>query len=58
MPVSTKKKVVKESADEAGHFIKNDPSHFRSKVGKSDIIKKGEHDPFAYIKLNPKMLNK
>jgi hypothetical protein len=31
---------------------------YRSKVGKSDIVKKGDHDPFAYIKLNPKMLNK
>ena len=44
--------------DEEGHFIQNDPSKYRSEKGKSDVIRKGEHDPFAYIKLNPKMLNK
>lgn len=47
-----------QSKDEEGHFIQNDPAKYRSQKGKSDVVKKGEHDPFAYIKLNPKMLNK
>ena len=52
------KKKHTTAPDEEGHFIKHDPKIYKSKVGKSDMLKPGQHDPFAYIKLNPKMLNK
>lgn len=41
-----------------GHIIKQSGAAFRGKNSKSDVLKKGEHEPYAYIKLNPKMINK
>lgn len=41
-----------------GHFIKQSGASFLGKNTKSDTLKKGQHEPYAYIKLNPKMMNK
>lgn len=31
---------------------------FKSKDGKSDALRKGQMEPYAYIRLNPAMMNK
>ena len=41
-----------------GHFIKQSGTSFKGKGGKSDMLKSGQYEPYAYIKLNPKMINK
>lgn len=32
-------------------------SQYRSAKGKGDNLKAGQHEPYAYIRLNPAMLN-
>lgn len=44
--------------DEGGHIVKYSGSVYQSSKGKGDVLKKGKYEPFAYIQLNPKMLNK
>ena len=44
--------------DEGGHIIKYSGDAYKSTKGSGDVLKAGKHEPFAYIKLNPKMLNK
>ena len=44
--------------DEGGHIVKYSGEAYKSSKGKGDVLKAGKHEPFAYIKLNPKMLNK
>ena len=44
--------------DEGGHIVKFSGDAYRSNKGQGDVLKAGKHEPFAYIKLNPKMLNK
>jgi hypothetical protein len=41
-----------------GHFIKQSGESFKGKKIKSDVLKAGQYEPYAYIKLNPKMINK
>lgn len=41
-----------------GHFTKYSGSAYQSQKGKGDVLKAGKYEPFAYIQLNPKMLNK
>jgi len=48
----------KNDKSKEGHFIKQSGSSFKGKGGKSDILKSGQYEPYAYIKLNPKMINK
>ena len=47
------KKKIKE-----GHHLVETGVKFRSKFGKSDELKHGHMEPYAYIRLNPAMLNK
>lgn len=41
-----------------GHIIKQSGDSYKSAKGAGDILKAGMHEPYAYIKLNPGMLNK
>jgi hypothetical protein len=40
-----------------GHIIKASADRYKSTKGKGDVLKQGTHEPYAYIKLNPEMLN-
>ena len=44
--------------DEDGHIVQYSGDSYKSQKGQGDVLKKGKYEPFAYIKLNPKMLNK
>ena len=52
-PVVTKKRDLKAS----GHIVKDSGDKYKSAKGKGDVLKSGTHEPYAYIKLNPEMLN-
>jgi ribosomal RNA-processing protein 12 len=41
-----------------GHVVKYSGSAYKSGKGQGDTLKAGKYEPFAYIQLNPKMLNK
>lgn len=41
-----------------GHIVKYSADSYKSKKGQGDVLKEGKYEPFAYIKLNPKTLNK
>jgi len=41
-----------------GHIVKYSASAYKSAKGQGDTLKAGKYEPFAYIQLNPKMLNK
>jgi len=38
--------------------VKHSGDAYKSTKGQGDVLKQGRYEPFAYIKLNPKMLNK
>jgi hypothetical protein len=40
-----------------GHTVKASGDQYKSAKGKGDMLKSGTHEPYAYIKLNPEMLN-
>jgi hypothetical protein len=40
------------------HFEKFSGDAYKSKKGKGDVIKAGKLEPFSYIQLNPRLLNK
>ena len=40
-----------------GHKIVQSGSSYTSNKGKGDVLKAGTHEPYAYIALNPEMLN-
>ena len=40
-----------------GHIVKASGDQYKSNQGKGDVLKSGTHEPYAYIKLNPEMLN-
>ena len=42
----------------SGHFEKHSGDRYTSAKGKGDVLKAGEHEPFSYIQLNPRLLNK
>ena len=48
----------KKTVAKAGHHLVETGSKFKSKFGKSDELKHGHMEPYAYIRLNPAMLNK
>ena len=48
----------KTKTDPDGHIVKYSASAYKSTKGSGDVLKKGKYEPFAYIQLNPKMLNK
>ena len=52
-PVVTKKRDLKAE----GHTVKASADRYKSSKGKGDVLKQGAHEPYAYIKLNPEMLN-
>lgn len=41
----------------SGHIVKHSGDRYVGK-GKGDVLKAGEHEPFSYIQLNPRLLNK
>lgn len=41
----------------SGHHHKFSGDEYKSKKGSGDMLKAGKHEPFAYIQLNPEMLN-
>ena len=41
-----------------GHIEKFSGDAYKSAKGKGDVLKAGKHEPFSYIQLNPRMLNK
>lgn len=43
---------------EGGHIVKYSATAYKSEKGQGDTLKAGKYEPFAYIQLNPKMLNK
>ncbi len=45
-------------AKKGGHHIVESGQKFRAKDGRSDALKSGEMEPYAYIRLNPAMMNK
>lgn len=47
-----------KTTDEGGHIVKYSGSAYKSNKGEGDTLKAGKYEPFAYIQLNPKMLNK
>jgi hypothetical protein len=51
-------KKTKEAAPADGHIVKYSGSAYKSGKGEGDTLKAGKYEPFAYIQLNPKMLNK
>lgn len=40
------------------HIEKFSGDAYKSKKGKGDVIKAGKLEPFSYIQLNPRLLNK
>lgn len=44
--------------EDGGHVTKYSGNAYVSNKGKGDVLKAGKYEPFAYIQLNPKMLNK
>lgn len=46
-----------KAAQTGGHTVKNSGDQYKSNKGKGDVLKPGTHEPYAYIKLNPEMLN-
>ncbi len=52
-----KQKRNKKEGDD-GHIVKYSGNVYKSNKGQGDVLKKGKYEPFAYIQLNPKMLNK
>lgn len=53
----SKKRFAKKKEDD-GHFVKYSANAYKSAKGEGDTLKAGKYEPFAYIQLNPKMLNK
>lgn len=49
--------VRKRDAKAQGHSVKQSGDVYKSSSGKGDMLKAGTHEPYAYIKLNPEMLN-
>lgn len=54
--VSMKKRDLK-ALSQGGHIVKASGDQYKSTKGKGDVLKAGTHEPYAYIKLNPDMLN-
>lgn len=52
------KQVGRKGAAKEGHHIVESGDKFRAKDGRSDALRRGEMEPFAYIRLNPAMMNK
>ena len=50
-------KMLQHKQKQGGHFVKASADAYKSKKGKGDVLKAGQHEPYAYIKLNPEMLN-
>ena len=42
----------------AGHIEKHSADAYRSAKGKGDVIKAGKYEPFSYVQLNPRLLNR
>ena len=42
---------------QGGHKVVASGSQYSSAKGKGDVLKAGQHEPYAYIALNPEMLN-
>jgi ribosomal RNA-processing protein 12 len=53
----SKLKNKRQKKDEE-HIVKYSANAYKSDKTSGDVLKKGKYEPFPYIKLNPKMLNK
>ena len=42
----------------SGHIEKFSGDAFKSTKGKGDVIKAGKYEPFSYVQLNPRLLNR
>ncbi len=49
---------MKKPEGDGGHIMKYSGSAYKSTKGDGDVLKANKYEPFAYIKLNPKMMNK
>ena len=58
VPMKYLNKTKQKDKTKEGHFIKQSGASFRGKGSKSDVLKSGQYEPYAFIKLNPKMMNK
>lgn len=47
-----------QAVAKSGHIEKFSGEKYKSAKGKGDVIKAGKLEPFSYIQLNPRMLNK
>jgi len=58
MPTMKKRDIKKfGAAPNAAQRGAHSSNVYASKKGKGDVLKAGKHEPYAYIKLNPEMLN-
>lgn len=48
---------AKAKTNTGGHIVKASGSEYSSKKGRGDVLKAGKFEPYAYIRLNPEMLN-
>ena len=58
MGIKAKRMQKKVPTSDEGHIVKYSASAYKSQKGQGDTLKAGKYEPFAYIQLNPKMLNK
>lgn len=49
---------IKQKQQNTIHNMIESGSSFKNKRGAGDVIKAGKPDPYAFIQLNPKVLNK
>uniref|UniRef100_A0A7S3FY61 RRP12-like protein n=1 Tax=Strombidium rassoulzadegani TaxID=1082188 RepID=A0A7S3FY61_9SPIT len=56
--VARKSLRVSQGGDKRGHVEKFSGDVYKSAKGKGDVIKAGKPEPFSYIQLNPRVLNK
>lgn len=58
MGIKAKRMAKKPATSDDGHIVKFSGTAYKSAKGQGDTLKAGKYEPFAYIQLNPKMLNK
>ena len=57
MQPTISKRDAKAASHSGGHIMKQSGDKYKSDKGRGDVLKAGTHEPYAYIKLNPEMLN-
>ena len=54
----TQVQMARKSTQSGGHVEKFSADAYKSSKGKGDVLKAGKHEPFSYIQLNPRLLNR